>query len=123
MVYEFVPMYDSGNNSHIYNDGVYGRLNDGASPIILDDPEVAVEVDELDGAGGREALVPRQELPHGADRDADAPDGLGDLEAEGTGQGPQTAQARHRSRRRVVDLCHLATRGVYAHQASLVTAA
>ena len=43
---------------------------------VLGDAHVVVEVDLLHGARGRQASIPGQQLPDGADGDLDVPDPL-----------------------------------------------
>ena len=56
---------------------LYGPRVDEVLPgRVLDDAHVVVEVDLLHGARGRQASIPGQQLPDGADGDLDVPDPL-----------------------------------------------
>jgi hypothetical protein len=55
---------------------------------VLNDAQVAVKVDQLDRALWADALVPRQQLPHRPNGDAQVPDEVGNLEASLAGERP-----------------------------------
>ena len=54
---------------------LYGpRVDEVLARRVLGDAHVVVEVDLLHGARRRQASIPGQELPDGADGDLDVPD-------------------------------------------------